>query len=256
MSDLFNPDAFNATGDGPLYIQLHRRIALAIQSGRLHPGDALPSERDMAAMTGLSRVTIRKAVAALVASGQVMQRRGSGTFVAQKVEKMHQALSALTSFTEDMAQHGRDVDSRWISRVIDRPTPGEMSALDLRDAEPVARLTRVRSSGSVPLAVECATLPANILPAPEQVGMSLYAALQNLGLRPVRAVQRIGAANLDRDDAELLQVGEGSAALRIERLAYLASGRAIEFTQSLYRGDAFDFAVELNLSSDIQRNAP
>jgi GntR family transcriptional regulator len=77
-----------------------------VAEGRLKPGDSLPPERDMASMTGLSRVTVRKAVQALVADGVLVQRRGSGTFVALRVERLEQALSLLTSFTEDMRGAG------------------------------------------------------------------------------------------------------------------------------------------------------
>ena len=79
---------------------------------------------------------------------------------------------------------------------------------------------------------------------------SLYAMLETNGARPVRAVQRISAANLGPRDAELLGVPPGAAGLRIERIGYLASGRVVEFTRSLYRGDAYDFAVELKLSPE------
>ena len=72
--------------------------------------------------------------------------------------------------------------------------------------------------------------------------------LESRGLRPVRAVQRISAANLGEADARLLQVSAGSASLNIERISYLASGRVIEFTRSVYRGDTYDFVVELRLA--------
>ncbi|NGM44425.1 GntR family transcriptional regulator [Rhodobacter sp. SGA-6-6] len=252
MEQLFSPEGFDDPGSGPLYLQLQRRIAEAIASGRLSPGDSLPAERDMAAMTGLSRVTVRNAIQALVAGGQLVQRRGSGTFVAQKVERLEQALSLLTSFTEDMARRGRTVDSHWLSRRIDAPAPEEVMALGLGGEERVARLERVRRSDGVPLAIERASIPASILPDPAAVEGSLYLALEKLGSRPVRAVQRISAANLGPRDADLLGVTPGVAGLKIERIGYLASGRVVEFTRSLYRGDAYDFAVELKLSPEGQ----
>jgi GntR family transcriptional regulator len=256
MSDIFGHDEFSEKGAGPLYVQLHRRIADAIASGRLKPGDSLPSEREMAAMSGLSRVTIRKGVEALVASGQLHQRRGSGTFVAPKVERLEQALSLLTSFTEDMARRGRRVESRWIARGLHAPAPEEIMALGLGASDRVARLERVRSTEDLPLAVERASLPASILPDPETVTNSLYAVLESLGARPVRAVQRISAASIGAKDAELLDVAPGSAGLHIERVAYLASGQVVEFTRSLYRGDAYDFAVELKLPPEAERTDP
>ena len=254
MGEIFTPGAFEESGGGPLYLQLHRLIAEAIASGRLRPGDSLPSERELAAMTGLSRVTVRKGVAELVSSGQLVQRRGSGTFVAPRVEKLEQALSLLTSFTEDMARRGKSVESRWIARGLHAPAPEEVMALGLRTDDRVARLERVRSSDGVPLAIERASLPRDVLPDPMAVTDSLYAMLESLGQRPVRAVQRISAANLDPRDAELLGVGAGVAGLRIERISYLPSGKVVEFTRSLYRGDAYDFAVELKLAPDGERN--
>lgn len=259
MSGLFCTDDFTENGGGPLYVQLHRRIADAISSGRLKPGDSLPPEREMAIQTGLSRVTIRKGIEALVASGQLVQKRGSGTFVAPKVERLEQALSLLTSFTEDMARRGRQVESHWLSRGLHAPAPEEVMALGLGAGDRVARLERVRSSDGVPLAIERASLPAAILPDPQTIERSLYGVLESRGLRPVRAVQRISATNLGIKDADLLGVGAGVAALRIERMSYLGTGQVIEFTRSIYRGDAYDFAVELKLapgtdSSGAERN--
>ncbi|MBK4216287.1 GntR family transcriptional regulator [Paracoccus caeni] len=248
MSELFKATDFNDASGGPLYLQLHRRIAEAIISGRLKPGDSLPPEREMAAQTGLSRVTIRKGIEALVASGQLVQRRGSGTFVAPKVERLEQALSLLTSFTEDMARRGRQVESRWLARGLHAPAPEEVMALGLGAGDRVARLERVRSSDGVPLAIERASLPSAILPDPEVVETSLYGVLEARGLRPVRAVQRISATNPNAKDAELLGVGAAVAALRIERMSYLGTGQVVEFTRSIYRGDAYDFAVELKLA--------
>lgn len=255
MTTLFSAENFDGGASGPLYLQLQRHIAAALAAGELSPGDCLPAERDIATMTGLSRVTVRKAIQELVASGQLVQRRGSGTYVAQKVERLEQALSLLTSFTEDMSRRGRSVESRWVSRLIDAPAPEEVMALGLGAGDRVARLERVRCSDGVPLAIERATLSTAILPDPEEVQTSLYAVLQTRGLRPTRAVQRISATSLDARDAALLGVPVGVAGLKIERISYLPSGRVVEFTRSLYRGDAYDFAVELKLAPD-ERSEP
>lgn len=245
MKILFNPDTYADNNSGPLYLQFHRRIVEAIADGRLKAGDHLPPERDMAAQTGMSRVTIRKGIEALVASGQLVQRRGSGTFVAHKVERIEQALSLLTSFTEDMARRGKGVQNHWLSRDVHAPTPAEVMALGLGANDRVSRLERVRSTDGVPLAIERASLPTRILPDPQKVETSLYAVLELRGKRPVRAVQRISATTITAKDAELLGVMPGVAGLRIERISYLENGQVVEFTRSTYRGDAYDFSVEL-----------
>lgn len=252
MSALFAPEHFADAGGGPLYLQLKARIAAAIEAGTLRPGQSLPPERDMAQLTGLSRVTVRKAVQALVEARWLVQRRGSGTFVAPRIEKVEQALSRLTSFSEDMARRGKTVRSHWLSRAVHAASPEEMMALGLTAHDAVARLERVRIADEVPLAIERASLPTAILPDPEAVAGSLYGLLAARGLKPVRAVQRLSAANLGPRDAELLEVPTGAASLRIERISYLASGRVVEFTRSLYRGDAYDFAAELRIPADAE----
>jgi GntR family transcriptional regulator len=261
---IFSAGAFREPGHGPLYRRLERQIAAAIEAGTLAPGDALPPERDLARMTGLSRVTVRKAVAALVASGALVQRRGSGTFVAPRVERVEQSLSRLTSFSEDMARRGKTVRSVWLERAIATPAPEEMMVLGLGAEDRVARLARLRLADGVPLAIERASLNEADLPDPDAVGVSLYAALAERGRRPVRAIQRISATNLAAADADLLGVPPGAAGLRIERVSYLAEGRVLEFTRSLYRGDAYDFVAELRLApaadtdpeSEPARSAP
>ena len=235
-------------GRGPVYLQLGRHIADRIAAGRLQPGDSLPSERDIAAMTGLSRVTVRKAMQTLVAAGQLVQRRGSGTFVAATAPRIEQSLSQLTSFSQDMARRGMAARSVWLSRAIHTPTPDEMMALGLGAQDRVARLERVRVADGVPLAIERAALSTAVLPDPMAVTQSLYAVLETRGMRPVRAVQRISAANVAAPDAALLDLPEGAAVLRIERVSYLASGRVVEVTRSIYRGDAYDFAAELQIA--------
>ncbi|MEM7318347.1 MAG: UTRA domain-containing protein, partial [Pseudomonadota bacterium] len=88
------------------------------------------------------------------------------------------------------------------------------------------------------------------LPNPLLVETSLYEILEKDGHRPVRALQKISAINLPAPEAEMLGVPPGDAGLRIERTSYLDSGRVAEFTQSLYRGDAYNFVAELRLSKE------
>lgn len=232
---------------GPLYLQLKRWIEDAIYNGALNPGDALPSERDLALKVDVSRVTVRKAVLQLVKEGVLVQRHGSGTFVATRTQRVEQSLSQLTSFTEDMARRGMAVRAEWLDRGIYAPSPEETVILGLSSGGHVARISRLRLTGDAPLAIERATLSAAVLPDPEKIEDSLYRHLDKSGNRPVRAIQRIRAENLGEQDARLLDLPVGAAGLRIERTSYLPSGRVIEFTRSIYRGDTYDFVAELRL---------
>ncbi len=249
QSALFGRGKVTLQQSGPLYLQLKRWIEDAVSAGTIKPGDALPSERDLAIKVDVSRVTVRKAVEHLVETGVLIRRHGSGTFVAPQTGRVEQSLSQLTSFAEDMARRGKDVHSEWLDRGIYPPSPEEMVTLGLSATDNVTRVARLRLSKSVPLAVERAALPSTVLPDPQNIGTSLYAHLEKNGNRPVRAIQRIRAANLGEEDATLLDVPTGAASLNIERISYLPSGRVVEFTRSIYRGDTYDFVAELRLGA-------
>jgi GntR family transcriptional regulator len=125
-----------------------------------------------------------------------------------------------------------------------------MMVLGLGPDEQVARITRLRLADNIPLAIERAALSTRYLPDPERIRHSLYETLAEQGNRPVRAIQRICAINLGADDAARLDVSEGSAGLSIERISYSAQGAVIEFTCSIYRGDAYDFVAELKIGEE------
>lgn len=255
VPELLDPREWLVPHGGPRYLQLHRRLKKAIETGQLAPGTPLPPEREIAEMTTLSRVTVRKAIQPLVEAGLVVQRRGSGTIVAPRVPHVEQSLSILTSFTEEMARRGLRANSVWLERGLFMPSPEEMVTLGLSAGDSVARIARLRQADGDPLAIERAALPVDILPNPLAVGPSLYEALAQAGNRPDRALQRISAINLSDADAELLEVEPGVAGLHIERISYLPGGRVVEFTRSVYRGDAYDFVAELRLGESENRNS-
>jgi len=237
------------TGRGPRYLQFYRHLAAAIAAGKLPAESQLPAERDLAEIADISRVTVRKAVGQLVSDGLIEQRRGAGSFVRGQGQRLEQSLSSLISFTENMQARGRTSSSVVLSHGLFPPTPDEQMTLGLSSGERVSRVQRLRSADDVPMAIERSSLPEDILPDPSRVTKSLYHILRAGGRAPTRAIQRVTAINLGQSDAELLNMPEGAAVLRIDRTAYLATGRPIEFTRGLYRSDIYDFVAELRLDS-------
>lgn len=249
LAAILGTDRLSPDDPAPLYLRLESAIREAIAAGGLAPGDALPPERELAAELGISRVTVRKALSGLVESGMLVQRRGSGTYVAHPPRKVEQPLSRLTSFTEDMRARGLKPGVRILDRSVSLPSPEEAMTFGLKIGERVSRVHRLRLADDVPMALELASIPQAYLPDPAAVDGSLYVVLEANGIRPVRALQRLSAANLGPSEAGLLDLPVGTAALRIERVSYLADGRVVEFTRSFYRGDAYDFVAELNLGA-------
>lgn len=233
----FKPDPNAAS---PLYMQLAQSLAQAIRDGIFHADEALPSERVLAEQLELSRVTARKAIDRLVEQGLIIRKRGSGNYIAPKLE---QPLTRLTSFSEELHQRGFVPGSRWLQRGFTPAAPDEQLSLELKSGERVARLERLRLADSVVMAYEVSVLPQSALPDPQKVEASLYA---HLGDRaPVRALQHIRALNADAKLAGLLEVPLGAAVLFITRVGYLASGQAVELTHSYCRSDYYDFVAEM-----------
>lgn len=227
----------------PLYLQLQQLVRQAIDTNVLSQDDMIPAERDLAVEYGISRITVRKAIDGLAQEGLVVRRRGSGTYVAARVEK---SFSKLSSFSEDMISRGRTPSSEWLSKSRGQVTPEESLSLGLSPGGEVYRFQRLRFADSVPMAIEYSTIAANCLPGIDAVADSLYAALEAVGNRPVRALQRLRAMHFPAEQAKRLGVEVGHAGLFIERRGFLADGGAVEFTQSYYRGDAYDLVAELN----------
>jgi GntR family transcriptional regulator len=229
----------------PMYLQLVERVAAAIAGGQLRDGEALPPERLLSERLEVSRTTVRKALDELVARGLITSRRGSGNFVAARIE---QPLARLSGFTEDMRARGRKPSFVWLQRALVAAGPEETVALALATGERVARLVRLRFADDEPLAIERATIAARDLPTPEAVEGSLYAALRKRGVEPVRALQRLRAEAAGDEDAKQLDLAPGSPVMATVRHGYLADGRPVEFTRSVYRGDRYDFVAELRRS--------
>ncbi|WP_254606598.1 GntR family transcriptional regulator [Sphingomonas bacterium] len=238
--------ALDDQAPAPLYQQLHRALREAIEDRRLGDDSALPPERDIATDLGVSRITVRKALDALVGEGLVRRRHGAGTFVAARVEK---SFSMLSSFSEDMESRGRTARSTWLRRSAGTVTPEEAMVLGLSPGSPVLRFHRIRYADDVPMALEYTSVPSRYLGSELAVDTSLYAALEKTGNRPVRALQRLRAVLFTAGQADLLGIEAKAPGLLIERRGFVADGQAVEFTQSFYRGDSYDFVAELQMAS-------
>lgn len=230
-----------ADAEAPRYAQLEEALLALIAAPGCRPA-VLPGERALAEMTGFSRVTVRRALANLASRGLVRAKPGAGTFVGERIVR---SLSRLTGFTEDLRGRGLNPRVKFLERSLGEATPEEAMALACAPGSGVVRLRRLRFGDERALAVERTVVPREFIPDPALVSESLYEALESRGCRPARALQRLRATAIEGEIARLMKVAAGTPGLEIERRAYLADGRAVEFTRSVYRGDAYDFVAEL-----------
>jgi len=229
-----------------LYIQLSRSLNSAIQEGLLKPGDTLMPERDLATNLKISRITVRKAIDQLVDIGMLIKTQGAGTVVAENVDLvLHKNLSSLNSFTADMKKRGLESHSRIILREEGKASAKEALILNLNEGDFVHRLNRVRYLVNEPLLYEIAVIPASIISITSAIDNSLYELLKSKKKNPITAKQNIHAIIADDDLADKLEVSPGSAILFVERRGKDEKGLMVEYTQSYYRGDRYDYVVEL-----------
>ena len=191
------------------------------------PGDRLPTEQDLAAWFGVSRMTLRHALAELARRGLVTRtvgRRG-GTFVA--APKLEQDLTTLAGFSEQLRRHGMVAGARVLS-ARERPAgPVAGSALRTGEDDPVYEVRRIRLADGRPIALERSMFPAARFPGMLDFRLdgSLYELLEvRYGVRPHRARESLEPVTAGVREAEALEVAEGAPLMLVERTAYARSG--------------------------------
>ena len=227
----------------PLYQIVSGALAEAVGVGILGTDSVLPSERTLASRLNVSRVTVRRALDDLAASGLLKRRQGARSSVTPRVEK---TLSTIIGFSEELRARGAKPGQKWLLRQVALPTPNESMALGLPTTDQIVRLVRIRFSDDVPIAIERATLPQEFLNSHDLVKDSLYEALRETGFTPSRGVQRIRAGVMTRAEAEALESEVGQPLLIVERRCFLVDGRTVEFTETRYHGERYDFVSDLN----------
>jgi GntR family transcriptional regulator len=223
-----------------VHAQIEDWLAELISVGRLGPGDRMPTEQDLAAWLGVSRMTLRHALASLARRGLVTRTVGrkGGTFVAES--KLEQDLTTLAGFSEQLRRHGMVAGARVLS-AAERPAgPVAAAALELAEGAPLYEVRRVRLGNGKPIALEHSLFPAAAFPGMLQSRLdgSLYELLEaKYGRRPCRAKESLEPVTAGVREAEALEVKEGAALMLVERTAYADDGVPVEFARDLFRGD-------------------
>ena len=232
----------------PLYIQLHDLLQKQIQRGEYPIGARLPSERELSQQFGVSRMTARQALQALVQEGVAQSSVGRGTFV--KEPRIDQQLRSLTSFTQDIGQKGMVATSIVLQAQVSTHEDDAIQRLQLAEGAEVIKLVRLRMADHSPLAIETSYLPhwlcLNILDHHDFSDESLYRVLrENYGLHLTWADQTIQTRLPDDQERSRLQIATQIPVLDMNRITYTENETPVEFVQSVYRGDRYQFHARL-----------
>jgi GntR family transcriptional regulator len=235
-------------GRGPAHAQIEEWLEGAIAAGRLTPGDRLPPERELAGKLRVSRMTLRQALASLERRGLVSRQVGreGGTFV----EEPKLELAGLSALSDQLRGLGLAAGARVLAATERDATSAEAAALGQAGA--VFEIRRVRLANGEPIALEHNVFPAAAFPGllDEPLEGSLYALMRERGDEvPVRAVERLEPTLARPDEAGELGVAPGQPLMLVERVAYGSSGRVLELSRDLFRGDRTRVVWESELPS-------
>ena len=237
------------TGRGPRtpkYEVVANRLKHKVSA--LEPHGMLPTERDLMEEYGVSRSTIRQAIAVLMRDGFVYNIQGSGTYVGDPA--VVAKTLRLTGFSQDMRQRGLKPSSVILHSGTVSASVQLAALLGVPSGTTLVVIDRLRLADDQPMALEhvclVQALTTDVRLDPTQ---SLYRQLETAGITVERANQNIDAVNLDPTQAKLLDQAVGAAALRARRVTYTDRGQALEHAETIYRADrySFEFVIQAGL---------
>ena len=208
-----------------------------LASGEWRPGEAIPSEAELAIRFNVSQGTVRKAIDEMAAENLVVRKQGKGTYVAS-----HNDPRAFFRFLRVVPNEGGVSVPQSVPLECWRAKAGQEAAriLDIAPGAPITIVRRVLKFNGKPVVVDEIYLPGDIfqglsLEVLQEYQASLYSLFETrFGVRMIRAEERIRAIAADRKSAELLAVAEGSPLLSVERVTYTYGDKPVEWRRGLY----------------------
>jgi len=233
----------------PLYRQIRDLLVQSLHQGEWKPGEAIPSEIDLAARFQVSQGTVRKAIDELAAENLLVRRQGKGTFVATHHEAhiRFRFLRLTPDESRPMVSGSRILECRRM-----RPPPEIAAALELRTNEQAVKLQRVLSFDDLPTILDDIWLPGSAFRGLTAESLAenrepMYAHFESeFGVSMVRADEKIKAVSAGAAEAALLEIPAGSPLLQVERISYTYGDRPMEVRRGLYFTERFHYRNSLN----------
>ncbi len=236
------------SGEVPLYYQLGTILREKILSGAYALGDQLPTEADLVADYGVSRITVRQALKTLEEEKLIRREAGRGTFVTgfpgvPDTIQMEDTLDDLMSMGQ--ATSVKLLDLRRVAC-----TRQDTEVFGVGVEEQVTQCVRLRQHHEIPYSYIVNRLPTKIAEGLEDEdwrrGSIMCAVEKRLDLRLRVADQSIRATLADAPLAKLLETRIGAALLSVDRVVRTDDGRAVARVHTYYRSDIYALNVHLN----------
>ncbi len=233
----------------PLYEQIKRLLTQSLEAGEWKPGEAIPSELELASRFRVSQGTVRKAIDELALENILVRRQGKGTFVASHAEPAYQY-----RFLRLLPDSGEKVHPHNLFFGLERgKAAGEAArALGLAPGTAVVTFRRLMSFFSRPIILDEIVFPAEQFPGLtlaelEEFRGSVYSFYESVfGVRMIRAEERLRAVAADGFAALHLKVPKGTPLLRVDRVAFTYGDKPVEWRRGLCVTEGFSYVNELN----------
>jgi GntR family transcriptional regulator len=253
-------------GSIPLVYQLGQAIRNKILCGDYRLGEPIPTEDQLQKFYGVSRTTVRLALAKLVNEGYIRRQQGKGTYVNPKglvtkgqPKPLSRDMFGVKSTTQIIRSAGMKVRTEVHYFATESPSEEIAGKLGINEKDPVLHFVRVRYADDRPLVLEKSWIPAAQCPdlTREDVKASLYLVLFKKYQHHIAAAhQSLRAILASEQDAQILDLKIGEPVMLVHGVTYLDDGRAIEAQESHFRGESMEFTIELGEHSQYARLMP
>ncbi|MDR1430703.1 MAG: GntR family transcriptional regulator [Propionibacteriaceae bacterium] len=227
--------------------EAYRALLQALAHGEYPPSSRLPGERELAERLGVSRVTLRRALARLEQEGRLLRSAQRGWFVTGQI--VGEPPSTLLSFTEMAQARGLTPTAQVLEQRVRPAAFEEAEQLSIPPGAQVVEICRLRAMDSQPICVDRTVLPyerVSALATAELTDRSLYGELESLcGVRVHRSAYTVHAEPASAETAAALRISPGSPVLIGSETAYTSDGKPILIGVNRYRGDAYRFRADL-----------
>ncbi|EMT6382841.1 MULTISPECIES: GntR family transcriptional regulator [Providencia] len=225
----------------PLYVKFAETVKFAVRTGVLHQGDMLPSERELGQQTGVSRITVRKALELLEQEGVIIRSQGYGTQISDKFEY---SLKEAKGFSQQVVLLGKKPNTLWVNKSIVPCSQEVAESLALPINSDVFMLKRIRYVDEQPVSIEESYVPIGLIGDVDDIGLSLYDYFRSQNIYPTRTKSKVSARMPDEDFQTHIKLEKTVPILVIKQVAFDHKNVPIEYSFNQCRSDMYVFVSE------------